>query len=179
MPHNAFPSASSPWRQSPEDVTAHMHKFLDARRFAVVGASPDPAKWGNKTLNVLLVLGKSVTPVNPKHREILGVDCVPSIQHLPDPSNTSIAIVTKPHVTLEILQEAKRTNVCFIWIQPGAQDASVIQAVFDLNLEDRCVFELKERTMAAADVAHSPTGNPVQVPVLNGIKVPSPKKRRG
>ncbi|KAI0929851.1 hypothetical protein AcV5_006704 [Taiwanofungus camphoratus] len=72
--------------------------FLSSPNFAVVGASKDQSKFGTKVLQWYLARDKPVTPIHPKENELEGVSTVRSIADLPDPSHTSVSIITNPKV---------------------------------------------------------------------------------
>ncbi|KAJ7239431.1 hypothetical protein C8J57DRAFT_994436, partial [Mycena rebaudengoi] len=55
-----------------------------------------------------------------------GIPCLHSLADLPDPSHTSISIVTQPSVTLEILKQAEELDIFAIWLQPGAENEAVL-----------------------------------------------------
>ncbi|KAL8864383.1 MAG: hypothetical protein Q9198_009900 [Flavoplaca austrocitrina] len=47
---------------------------------------------------------------------------VSSVKELLSPSETSLSIVTQPHVTLKVLHEAKEAGIGCVWMQPGSFD---------------------------------------------------------
>ncbi|KAJ7935567.1 CoA-binding protein, partial [Mycena leptocephala] len=115
--------------------------FLSAPKFAVVGASTDPSKNGSKALKWLVEQHKDVVPVNLEATEIQGIKCIKSLSELPDPTHTSVSIVVPPKVTLSILQQAKSLGVFALWLQPGAEDDTVVEFIeADAQLRDRCVY---------------------------------------
>ena len=63
----------------PPDIAA----FLASAAFAVVGASNDRAKYGNKVLRCYQQHGKPVVGVNPKLAEVEGVPCHASLRLIP------------------------------------------------------------------------------------------------
>ncbi|CAN0500564.1 unnamed protein product, partial [Ectocarpus sp. 8 AP-2014] len=73
-----------------------VRNFLAADRFAVVGASTNRSKFGNKVLRCYLWREKTVVPVNPREEEIEGKKCVKSLSDLPDPQDVSVSVVTPP-----------------------------------------------------------------------------------
>ncbi|KAI0250120.1 hypothetical protein BJV78DRAFT_608331 [Lactifluus subvellereus] len=60
-----------------------------------------------------MVLGTDflVPPVHPKESELEGIETVPSLTDLPAPAETSVSIITKPKVTLDLLYQAKELNI--------------------------------------------------------------------
>ena len=88
---------------SPEVLQSEGHP-LDAlfkpRRIAVIGATPREGTVGRTVLSNLsspAFKGK-VWPVNPKHQEILGIPCVPSIAKISEP--VDLALVVTPAATV-------------------------------------------------------------------------------
>lgn len=99
-----------------------IESFLNASTFAVAGASQDRSKYGNKIFRAIATSGRKVYPLNPTAPEVEGATAYTSISALPVVPE-SLSIVTPPHVTREIIQQAITAGVKNIWMQPGAEDA--------------------------------------------------------
>ena len=112
-----------------------IRSFLDSPRFAVVGASTDRGKYGNKVLRAYMQHGKTVTPVNPKASEVEGLPSVPDLAGLVDPTNTAISIITPPAVTLKVVEEAAGLGIKRLWMQPGAESAEAVARAQELGLD--------------------------------------------
>ena len=70
--------------------------FLEGSTFAVVGASSDRGKYGNKVLRCYLQHGRTVHPVNPGASSVEGLDCYPDLASVPRPLHgVSIIIPNK------------------------------------------------------------------------------------
>ncbi|RUS18177.1 NAD-binding protein [Endogone sp. FLAS-F59071] len=117
---------------SPADLQA---EFMSSKYFAVVGASSDPNKFGNKVLKWYIEHNKSVTPINPKDAEISGIPAKKSISELEHPTETAISVTTPPAVTLKVLKEAHEIGIAYIWVQPGAENDEVIAYAQDNNIK--------------------------------------------
>jgi predicted CoA-binding protein len=100
--------------------------FLEATRFGVVGASADRSKFGNKVLRCYQMNGLDSIPVNPKEKVIEGIDAVPSVSELPDDVK-SLSIITPPHVTEKVVEEAIAKGVKNVWMQPGAESQAAVK----------------------------------------------------
>lgn len=100
--------------------------FLSAPAFAVVGASSDRSKYGNKVLRCYQQHGLDVFPVNPNEKSIEGLPCIASIADLPNHVE-SISIITPPPITENIVDEAIKKGIKNIWMQPGAESDRAIQ----------------------------------------------------
>ncbi|KAL8691842.1 MAG: hypothetical protein Q9218_003020 [Villophora microphyllina] len=100
--------------------------FFSAPRYAVAGASADTAKFGYKLLAWYHARQLPVTPVTPSRPSIrvVGTDypAVSSVSQLSSPAETSLSIVTQPHITLNVLREAKEAGISSVWLQPGSFD---------------------------------------------------------
>ncbi|KAH8107685.1 NAD-P-binding protein [Cristinia sonorae] len=115
-------------------------RFLASPRFAVVGASKDQTKFGTKVLKWYQARNKDVTPVHPKEDELEGVATIRALTGLPKPTETSVSIITPGKITLGLLEQAKALSIPALWLQPGAEDASVIQYIQDNDLSDKVIY---------------------------------------
>ena len=95
------------------------------KRVAVVGASSDRRKFGNKALRAFLAEGYNVVPINPNEREVEGLRTYASVLDVPDTIDMATVYVPPP-VTLELLDEFARKNIPEIWVNPGAEDGAVM-----------------------------------------------------
>jgi predicted CoA-binding protein len=102
-------------------------EFLAAPAFAVAGASKNRDKYGNKVLRCYLQNGRAAIPVNPVEAEIEGQACVKAVSDLPAEVQ-SLSIITPPHVTDKVVEQAIAKGIRNIWMQPGAQSLSAIAA---------------------------------------------------
>ena len=106
-------------------------KFFSASRFAVVGASSNPAKYGHKVHAWYLNHGLPVTPVNPGSPSVTvggkDYETVPSVGALSNPKETGVSIITHPAVTINVLKEAKEAGVPSVFLQPGTFDDDVLK----------------------------------------------------
>jgi predicted CoA-binding protein len=106
----------------PERIEA----FLAGARFAVVGASRDRTKYGNKVLRAYRQAGRDAVAVNPGADEIEGVPSYPSLSALPHEVH-GVSIITPPHVTAQVIDEAIELGIRHLWLQPGAEDDAAIE----------------------------------------------------
>lgn len=104
---------------------AAIQRFLAAKEFAVVGASSDRSKYGNKVLRCYMQHGRSVTPIHPKETVVEGLKCVASLTALAK-KDVAVSIITPPAITLKVVQEAVALGIQHIWMQPGAESAEAI-----------------------------------------------------
>ena len=99
--------------------------FLEAGPYAVVGASKDRSKYGNKVLRCYLQHNLKAYPINPGASQIEGRRAYPDLATLPEPV-ARISVITPPAVTEQIVVEAGDAGVEFIWMQPGAESEAAV-----------------------------------------------------
>lgn len=92
---------------------------------AVVGASNDRAKFGNKALRAFQAEGYRVIPVNPNEPVVEGVPSYASVLDIPEAVDMATVYV-RPDITLALLPEFARKGIGEVWINPGAEDDAVI-----------------------------------------------------
>ncbi len=128
-----------------ENAESSTAEFLTAQTFAVAGASTDRSKYGNKVFRALLASGRTTYPLNPSVPEVEGHTAYASIADLPEVPE-ALSIVTPPHVTREVVQQAIAAGVKHVWMQPGAEDSqgSKLAREAGLNVIDdgSCVLVL-------------------------------------
>lgn len=107
--------------------------FFAGNSFAVVGASSDRAKYGNKVLRSYIQAGRRVFPVNPTAAEIEGLTAYPDLAALPERVH-GVSIITPPAVTTGIVEQAARLGIRHLWMQPGAESEESIDKARELGL---------------------------------------------
>jgi len=100
--------------------------FVGRRVWAVVGASQDQRKYGNRIYHSLRNAGYTVYPVNPRGGELNGATVYSSLADLPQPPEV-IDLVVPPPVTERVVEEAHELGLTRIWMQPGAESEAAIQ----------------------------------------------------
>jgi len=96
-----------------------------SKTVAVVGASSDRSKFGNKALRAFESEGYRVIPINPNEREVEGITTYASVLDVPEDIDMATVYV-QPDVTLRLLDEFARKDIPEIWINPGAESEAVI-----------------------------------------------------
>jgi predicted CoA-binding protein len=99
--------------------------FLAVGRFAVVGASQDRQKYGNKVLRCYQQHGLPVVGVNPKLQAVEQAPCFARLGDVPGDA-LAVSVVAPPAAARSILAEARARGVRYVWFQPGAEDAGAI-----------------------------------------------------
>ncbi|MBI1754180.1 MAG: CoA-binding protein [Acidobacteria bacterium] len=110
-----------------DTIQQKINAFLEGGPFAVVGASADRAKFGNKVLRCYQQHGKEVYPINPKAPEVEGLRAYPSLAALPV-KVPCVSVITPPAATEQVVREAAAAGARHIWMQPGAESEAAIRA---------------------------------------------------
>ena len=103
-----------------------INQFLEGKRFAVVGASANREKYGNKVLRVYQQRGLEVVPVNPAGGEIEGLTAYADLPSVPGTID-GISIITSPKVTEAVVAQALSLGIKNIWMQPGAESPAAVE----------------------------------------------------
>ena len=103
-----------------------IRNFLDGSRYAVVGASDNRQKYGNKVLRAYLQASLVAIPVHPTATRVEGLEAFPDLSTIPKPIH-GISIITPPNITEHIVEEAAACGIKHLWVQPGAENKTVIE----------------------------------------------------
>jgi predicted CoA-binding protein len=115
------------------------------RTVAVVGASADRAKFGNKAVRAYLQDGYTVWPVNPKGGEIEGVKVYEDLSKLPEmPFLVAIYLHEDAAVdtldSLSDLIDSGKDEPAVVYLPPGADHPGIVERARELGLfvEQEC-----------------------------------------
>ena len=117
-----------------ENLPPEITRFLAVGSFAVVGASADRAKYGNKVLRCYLQHGLPVVAVNPRLDVVEGVPCHASLAVVPGPTR-AVSVIAPPTAAGAIVADALLAGVKHLWFQPGAEDAAAVEAARKAGIE--------------------------------------------
>jgi predicted CoA-binding protein len=93
---------------------------------AIVGASNDRRKFGNKAVRAYTQRGYEVYPVHPRALRIEGHPVYRSVLDVPVPELDRVSIYLPPDVGMRILEEIARKPVRQVWLNPGAESPSLV-----------------------------------------------------
>lgn len=112
---------------------ADIDAFLAGDSFAVVGASEDRRKYGNKVLRSYQQAGRRVYAINPNAVEVEGQPSYADLASLPERVH-GVSIITPPNVTEEIVEQASAAGVRHLWMQPGSESQKAIERASELGI---------------------------------------------
>jgi len=101
---------------------------------AVIGASSNRGKFGNKALRAFERQGYTVIPINPNEPDVEGHRTYASV--LDVPGTIDLATVYVPgSVGVKVVEELARKGVPEVWLNPGADDDEVVERARELGLK--------------------------------------------
>ena len=92
---------------------------------AVVGASSDRGKFGNKAVRAFQAQGYRVIPINPNEPEVEGLATYASVLDVPEAIDMATVYV-QPDIALRLLDEFATKGIPEIWINPGAESDELL-----------------------------------------------------
>lgn len=95
-----------------------------SKRVAVLGASTDHRKFGNKSVRAHQRAGWDVVPVSLSGDEVEGLPTYRKLDEIPGDLDR-ITVYLPPPVTLELLPEIAAKGAGEVWFNPGAADRAV------------------------------------------------------
>ena len=101
---------------------------------AVIGASSDRRKFGNKALRAFQQNGYRVLAINPNETEVEGHRTFASVLDVPDAIDMATVYVPAD-VGVRIMDDLAKKKVPQIWLNPGADEPQVVARARELGLK--------------------------------------------
>lgn len=99
-----------------------------SKTVAVIGASNDRRKFGNRALRAFQEEGYRVIPINPHESVIEGIQAYPSVLDVPEPIDMATVYV-QPSVTDHVIDEVEQKGIPEVWVNPGAESDTLLRGV--------------------------------------------------
>jgi len=106
---------------------------------AIIGASNDSRKFGNKAVRAFLQQGFKVYPVNPNETEVEGLEAYKSIRDVPE-RPLMISVYVPPQVLVKLLPDIAAKGCDELWLNPGTESDEVLAEAerWKLNVIQAC-----------------------------------------
>ena len=101
---------------------------------AVIGASSNRRKFGNRALRAFRQQGYTVVPINPHEKEIEGLKAYPSVLDVPGPIDVA-TVYLAPEVGEQVIEEIARKKIPEVWLNPGAESDALIARARALRIQ--------------------------------------------
>jgi len=105
-----------------------------AKVVAVVGASSDPRKFGNRAVRAFRRQGYTVIPINPNEAQVEGLKTYPSVLDVPDAIDIATFYVP-PDVGEKVIREVASKQIPEVWLNPGSESDELIRLARSLKVE--------------------------------------------
>ena len=109
---------------------------------ALVGASNNPKKYGNKILLDLLEKGHIVYPINKNESQIEGLKSYKNVSDLPSLPSI-INFVVPPNEGIEVTKDLVKKGYDNFWYQPGAESIEIsnfLESNKKNFIDDKCIM---------------------------------------
>jgi predicted CoA-binding protein len=117
------------------------HLYDETKTIAVVGCSDDWMKPGNVVPRYLQEQGFKLVPVNPRHSELLGERCYPTLKDVDVPVDT-VDVFRPAREAPDLARDAVAIGARYFWLQEGIVSDEAAQIAEEGGLGvvmDRCM----------------------------------------
>jgi uncharacterized protein len=105
-----------------------------SRIVAVIGASNDRRKFGNRAVRAYRLRGYTVVPINPHETEVEGLRAYKSVLDVPGPIEMA-SFYVPPDVGERVIEEIARKQIPEVWLNPGAESDALIARARALKIQ--------------------------------------------
>ena len=101
---------------------------------AIIGASQDRSKFGNKAVRVFADKGYKVYPIHPKETTIEGHKVYRSVLDIPEAKLDMVSLYLSPQVGMKVIEEVAKKPCREVWLNPGAESPELMAKAEQLGL---------------------------------------------
>jgi len=107
---------------------------MPAKVVAVIGASNNRSKFGNRAVRAYMEQGYTVVPINPHETQVEGLATYASVLDVPGPIDMA-SFYVQPEVGEQVIGEIARKGIAEVWLNPGAESDALIARARALNIQ--------------------------------------------
>ena len=101
---------------------------------AIIGASSDPRKFGNRAVRAFRRQGYKVIPINPNESQVEGLKTYGSVLEVPEPIDMATFYVP-PDIGEKVMPEVAQKRIPEVWLNPGAESEALVRLARSLDVE--------------------------------------------
>ncbi|HJZ75433.1 MAG TPA: CoA-binding protein [Vicinamibacterales bacterium] len=101
---------------------------------AVIGASSNRSKFGNRALRAFREQGYTVVPINPNEQEVEGLKTYASVLDVPGTIDMA-SFYVPPDIGERVIAEVARKGIGEVWLNPGAESDELIARARALQIQ--------------------------------------------
>lgn len=103
---------------------------------AIVGASSDRRKFGNKAVRAFRAQGYTVVPIHPSAEEIEGEKAYASVLDYPGQID-EVSVYVPAEIGMSVIEDIAQKGIPIVWLNPGADEPQVVTKAQNLGLKPR------------------------------------------
>jgi uncharacterized protein len=107
---------------------------MTRKTVAVIGASANRAKFGNKAVRAYLDAGWTVFPVHPTLIMVEGLPAYRNLDAIPVASLDHVSFYVPPYIGVELLDQVQRKSAREVWLNPGSESPEMLARAEELGL---------------------------------------------
>ena len=100
---------------------------------AIIGASTNREKYGNRAVRAYVRQGWTVYPVTPFATAVEGLKTFDTIEDIPEAVDRA-SLYLPPHVGITVLPGIAAKHVAELWVNPGAESDELLAAAEKLGI---------------------------------------------
>jgi predicted CoA-binding protein len=101
---------------------------------AVIGASSNRSKFGNRAVRAFRQQGYTVVPINPHEAEVEGLKAYKSVLDVPGPIDMA-SMYVPPEIGEQVIGEIAQKGIAEVWLNPGSESDELIARAKALHLQ--------------------------------------------
>ena len=105
-----------------------------AKTVAVIGASNDRRKFGNRAVRAFRRQGYTVLPINPNEAQVEGLRTYASVLDVAEPIDMATFYVP-PDIGEKVMPEVARKKIPEVWLNPGSESDALVRLARSLDVE--------------------------------------------
>src|SRR3954470_13510864 len=105
-----------------------------AKVVAVIGASSNRNKFGNRAVRAFRQQGYTVVPINPHETEVEGLKAYPSVLDVPGAIDMA-SIYVPPEIGEQVIGEVAQKGIAEVWLNPGSESDELVARARALQIQ--------------------------------------------
>ena len=101
---------------------------------AVIGASSNRQKFGNRAVRAFQQQGYTVIPINPHETDVEGLKTYASVLDVPGPVDMA-SFYVPPDVGEQVIEDVAKKGITEVWLNPGAESDALVARARALNIQ--------------------------------------------
>jgi predicted CoA-binding protein len=97
-----------------------------SKTVAVIGASSDRRKFGNRAVRAFRQSGYTVVPINPHESQVEGIRAYASVLDVPGQIDMATFYVP-PEIGEQVIEDVARKGIPEVWLNPGAESDALVE----------------------------------------------------